>query len=336
MNMESDVQLTKTVKLVCLCLLLSLITAALCLPLIAADGGEGNQESAKPRTIAELIESIGADDFAGWRAVRRLTEIGQKAVPALVAATSHEQPRVRYWSIAALSGIGDSRAVPAVKRLLDDKDPVVRAVAVWHGGRWFEQEGMREALLKKLDDPSKFVRGWALRLMMEKRCKQALPKILSMLKDKDEGVRYDALHAVAVLAGAEALPHLRMALAKDESALVRECALRACVVIEPRTAAAAEILIAGLRDESKEVRNLAAELLRKGYDRYFGFDPEASVEEREKTRWKWSVWYRAHRGRLAWDEKRRIFVALPDDKGQQNVAGKEATAEGAPQSEGDR
>ncbi len=78
--------------------------------------GEGDRaaDDGLPKSVPELIEHMARSDFAGMAASRKLTEMGRRAVPAVVRATRHDVPRVRYWSIAVLSGIGDERAVPAV------------------------------------------------------------------------------------------------------------------------------------------------------------------------------------------------------------------------------
>ena len=96
---------------------------------------------------------------------------------------------------------------------------------------------------------------------------------------------------------------------------MRECALRACTVIRPRTPRVAELLIEGLSDEDEEVRAVAAMLLRMGFDQYFGFRPDDAAGGREKALWKWRTWYRLNKDRLRWDEKRGVF-GMPEKAGE--------------------
>lgn len=275
-----------------------------------------------PENIARLVALLAKDDWAGRDASRQLGKIGKPAVPELLKAIRHTAPRSRYWAISALSSIGDERALPAIKKCLQDKDGIVRAVATWHLGRWFDREDVRTATLAMLADRDEFVRGWALRLLVEKRHKKAAPQVLAMLKDKNENVRYDVLRTLAMLQGADALATLKNTLKTDKSALVREGALRCCTIVKPRSPATAEVLILGLSDESIEVREMAARLLRKGFDQCFGFRPKDTVGERQVVVGKWQDWYSANKKQLNWDKKRRLFTTkkAPPAKTQKEPA----------------
>lgn len=290
-------------------------TILLCLLccLCAAPGAAQQDADEEQASVAELIRRMAVDDYAGRASCEKLIEIGKPAVPELAEATKHETPRVRYWSIAALAGIGDDRALPAIKAALKDPDGLVRAVAVWHSARWFDRKDVRESVLALLGDKDKFVRGWVVRLIAHKKHKDALPRVLAMLRDRDERVRYDALHAAVSLQGPDAVDTLKKTLDSDRSALVRECAVRCTTIIEPRTPRTAEVLIAALADQDEEVRGLAAKLLRKGFDQFFHFKPMGTVGDREKAVGKWQTWYRENRDRLVWDEQRRVF-AIPTQK----------------------
>ncbi len=139
--------------------------------------------------VRQLIAKMAEDDFAGADAREKLVEIGRPAVPQLIQATRHEVPRVRYWSIAALRRIGDDRAVEAIKARLKDENTTVRAVAVWHLGRWLKRKDVQQAVVPMLDDPDKFVQGWAFNVIKAWRCMEALPRLMELLKSKDEHVR---------------------------------------------------------------------------------------------------------------------------------------------------
>lgn len=285
---------------------LALLWAAL--PVVGGDSDE--PPGARPpraQTVQEVIAQMRKDDFNGLAASRRLARIGEPAVGELIQALEHHVPRVRYWSIAALSSIGGERAVPAIKKRLDDPAPLVRAVAVWHLGRWFDRADVREAVLKKLQDNSPFVRGWALRLIQTKKYRAAAAQVRALLKADQPEVRYDALHTLAILEGPDGLELMKQALRKDQSPLVRECALRCCTLIQPHTPLVGEVLIAGLRDKDENVRTVALKLLRRGFGRHFAFDPGAEPMEREEAARRWQNWYEANRERLQWSRKNRRF-----------------------------
>ncbi len=264
-------------------------------------------EPSRPQTAQELIEQMGKDDFSGMAASRELARMGEPAIPGLVAALQDPVPRVRYWSIAALSDMGDDRVLPAILSRLDDEDALVRAVAVWHLGRWYGRPDVREPVLKRLDDASPFVRGWVLKLIQFKKDKEAAEKVRALLKSAEPEVRYDALHTLAVLQGPDALDTLRQALREDESELVRECAIRCTTVIEPQTARVAEVLLIGLRDKDEAVREVAARLLRKGFGQSFAFDASAEPPIREEGARAWQEWYEANKEKLRWNAENRRF-----------------------------
>jgi HEAT repeat protein len=302
---------------------LYLLSAALWLGLsaIAAQepGAPKPPGETEPRSIEELIDALATDDFSGMAACRELTARGPAAVPALIENLANETPRARYWSIAALSGIGDDRAVPAILPLLDDPDAMVRAVAVWHVSRWYDRPPVRAAVLGKLDDSSSFVQGYVLKVIQTRKDVRALAEVRQMLESPVPEVRYDALHTLALLGGRDSLADLRAALTDDESPLVRRCALQCCTVVEPRRADCAELLILGLRDRDEDVRDAAASLLRRGFGQYFGFDASAEPLVREPAIRQWRAWYEENAGRLRWSERTRRFE-VPGAGGAQDEA----------------
>lgn len=263
-----------------------------------------------PEAIRALIEQMARDDVSGKQASEKLAEIGDAAVPLLVEATEHHVPRVRYWSIAALSSTGDPRGLVAIKRLLDDPVPLVRSVAVWHLGRWFDEPEVRQAVLAKLQDEDPSVRGWVLKLIQQKKAVDAADSALDVLRnDEDPEVRYDALTTFVHLKGRDALGVMTQALREDESPLVRECAVRCCALVAPPDPQTGDLLIRALRDKDEKVRDTAATLLRKGFDQYFGFDPEAPLTVRHEAIRKWRNWYDGNRDKLVWNEENQRFEA---------------------------
>lgn len=63
-------------------------------------------------------------------AARILSALGDVAVPSLVQATHDEDPDVRWRAATSLAGIGSPAAAPAVRQLVADPEPAVRAAAV--------------------------------------------------------------------------------------------------------------------------------------------------------------------------------------------------------------
>jgi HEAT repeat protein len=296
-----------------------LITLLLCtLHLAAAQDEPAEPPPPTVKDVPGLIEQMGENDYAGKAASERIQQVGAPAVPLLEQALKHRTTRVRYWSIAALSGIGGDRARNAILGMLQDRAPFVRSVALWHLRQWVDREEVRKAVLARLEDEDALVRGWALKVVQQRDLAQAADRVREMAReDEDEEVRYDALTTCVRLQGAEALPLLTEAWRNDESALVREGAVRCCALLEPPTPATGDLLIRALRDKDPNVAEAAATLLRKGFDQFFAFDPEAPLAQRSAAIRNWRNWYEEHKDDLEWNEEKRRFEvprAAPNDE----------------------
>jgi HEAT repeat protein len=283
---------------------------------------EAPPEPKKPTVddVPALLEQMKENDYAGKGAMEQIVEVGPPAVPLLVRALKSKSPRVRYWSIAALSGIGGDEAREAILGMLDDRAEFVRSVAVWHLRRWIEHEKVRKAVLGRLEDKSALVRGWVLKVIQQQELADAAESVRkTALEDKDAEVRYDALATYTRLKGADALPLLTEAWRKDDEALVREGAVRCCTLIQPPAPATGDLLIRALRDKDPGVAETAATLLRKGFNQFFAFDPEAPIAQRHAAIRDWRNWYEAHKDELKWnEEKRRFEIAPPEDNDEED------------------
>jgi HEAT repeat protein len=300
--------------------LAALLTAVLPVRLVQAAAAEQDRPPTREE-IQALIEQIAEDDFSGMVASRKLAEIGQPALRQLIEATGHRVPRVRYWAISALSSIGNDQAVPAIMRLLEDPNALVRSVAVWHLGRWFDDPRVRTAVAARLKDENPSVRGWALRLIQTRNATDLTEQVRAVFsEDEDPEVRYDALTALAALAGADSLDVLIEVLRKEEDSVLREGAVRCCTLVSPPTPATGDVLIRALRDSDEGVRDVAATLLRKGFNQYFAFDPKAPAAERNKAIRQWREWYEANKTNLKWDEEKRRFELVTPPTGPNGPA----------------
>jgi hypothetical protein len=89
--------------------------------------------------IRSLVEGLADLDGVERHAIRmQLEEIGQPAVPALIAALRSPSEHARWEAAKALGEIGDPRAAPALVKTLEDEKAAVRwlaATALIHLGR---------------------------------------------------------------------------------------------------------------------------------------------------------------------------------------------------------
>ncbi|MFQ5794346.1 MAG: HEAT repeat domain-containing protein [Candidatus Bipolaricaulia bacterium] len=84
----------------------------------------------RDQAIDELIEALRDEDKRmREQAARALIEIGSDATPDLIKTLRDENWRVRHNATWVLGEIRDSRAVPALTKMLEDKEPSVRRAA---------------------------------------------------------------------------------------------------------------------------------------------------------------------------------------------------------------
>ena len=276
---------------------------------LAAEG-----EPAKPvdQQVADLIASMEKSDYAGKAAADKLVEIGKPATAPLLAALKHPAARVRYWSAAAVARIGDESAyAPLVELVKTDPNGMVRATALWYLQHYPRQE-VWDLAVKTLDDPSRDMRGWAIKLLATKGRAEALPRLEALARNnEDYQTRYDAMVAVVSMRDAEAVEFLRGVLKADPHETVRKGALSCVTIMKQKPAAVLNVLIDGLEDRDEGVREFAAKLLRKGTMQEFPFDSAGDAEGRAAIVKAWREWFENNKARLAWVEERKRFEIAP-------------------------
>ena len=260
------------------------------------------------RSIMDLLDADAAVP-RGWAFRIAREKEYTKAVPVLQQMVEDPEEEVRYSTVRALAAIRGEKALPVVKTALkEDGSSLVRAGAVYELRRWFDRPEVKNLVLETLDDTAPYVRGWAMNVLAEKRCREALPRIMNLLGSEDEDLRFDALRAVARIKGPDSLKILGDLLREDPSPVVREGALRSCRIFDSKTPRCAELLIEGLSDENEDVRAAAAALLRKGFGEFFGYRADGTVGKRQEAIEQWKTWYEERKGELEWSSEQRRFV----------------------------
>jgi HEAT repeat protein len=230
-----------------------------------------------------------------------------KVLQALITQLEDEDPKVRRAAAEVLQGMGPdaSAAVPALARVLRDKDYLARGMAaraLGHVG-----PAAVPALIDALKDQDKEVRrdaAFALRFLGPQG-KEAVPALMAALSDGDREVRINAAYALGEVGedaapaipilieafklpidlgtdatnavgkmGPVAVPLLLVAL-KDKNSNVRWCAAMALGDIAkgnrgPETQKAFRLLLESSQDSDKYIRSSATRTL--GY-----FSAEATI-----------------------------------------------------------
>ncbi len=211
------------------------------------------QEPDVAKLAAGLAGGTPEQQQAAADALADLGDRAKAAVPQLAAALASKDAQLRWRAVRALGLTADPQAIEAVRKVVADADPGVRAQAIFALTRLgAKDEATINAVVARLTDPDPAVRRAtmaALRSLREQRAK-VLPLIVKVLKDSDPSVVMPALHTLAE-GGAEVVPALIEAL--DD----KEACYWACLVLDeigPAAKAAVPALAKVLADERPEVR----------------------------------------------------------------------------------
>ncbi len=175
-----------------------------------------------------------ADPSVVLPALQTLAEGGAESVPGLIEALDH--PQGRYWATLVLAEMGPAAkaAVPAITKLLDDKDPEVR---------------MQSALALAEIGPDAI---------------DAAPALVNGLADKAEAVRYASAYAVGKIGATSAIPVLEKSEGENDPFL-KMLSAWAVAKLKPEdkdaTTKAAELIVAALKHDNPNVRQGAAKAL---------------------------------------------------------------------------
>ncbi|MCL4535876.1 MAG: HEAT repeat domain-containing protein [Bacteroidetes bacterium] len=95
------------------------------------DNVNSPQAAIPPTAITALTAALASDNVVTRQNARQaLVDIGRPAVPALIGASDHQNWRVRWEAVKALSEIADPSSAPAlVRRIVEDEHDDIRWIA---------------------------------------------------------------------------------------------------------------------------------------------------------------------------------------------------------------
>ncbi len=146
---------------------------------------------------ADRVPYRTAEDRSSWQAyavaLRELVAIGDDAVGPLITATGDENLHVRALAARALGFLANGQAVPALIKLLDDREPAVAVAAADALGQIQDRRG-----LQALERARKKVRHGDVLLHISKSLRRGVP--LERLS-KEQLLRIDQRHLAAAKVG---------------------------------------------------------------------------------------------------------------------------------------
>ncbi|HEY2805544.1 MAG TPA: M56 family metallopeptidase [Gemmatimonadales bacterium] len=146
------------------------------------------------------------------------------AEPALVGALSDADADVREMAVEALASLGDRAAVPALARLTADPTMGVRGVLTNALHRLGGPEAAAALTTMVLHDGDPHVRDMATYALRLSAGRDAVPTLITVLRDPSPDIRVDAASNLADLADPRAFDALALALQSDSVGQVRSSA----------------------------------------------------------------------------------------------------------------
>ncbi|HXF48278.1 MAG TPA: HEAT repeat domain-containing protein [Verrucomicrobiae bacterium] len=186
-----------------------------------------------PEAIPYLVEKLTLRDARERRTLIDILGKMPEAVMPVAEATTNANRDVVKIACEILGELKDSRATPHLVKVLDHPDILARgyaAVALGKcGGR-----GVKEGLLKALQDSVNFVRTQAAAGLGFLKDKTTLSKLIDVLQDEYYGVRFAAVSSLAKF-DSTAVPYLLKSL-HSEVPMVRQLSAEALGKIRSRAA----------------------------------------------------------------------------------------------------
>ena len=209
-------------------------------------------------SVDDLIDDLSHPDrLVRQQASWELVLLEDMAVEPLLARAV-ESDSMRYVSAQILGRIGDSRAVPLLRRLARDPNQHVRREALLALGKMGEPELGTDLLRALAADSSALARSAAAQGLGNLRDTLAVPPLVQALSDTAPLVRQLAVNALHALWTAEAEAAVTRSL-RDPDETVRFIAAQSLGA--HRVSKARDPLRAALRDSSVWVRAEAARAL---------------------------------------------------------------------------
>ena len=195
-----------------------------------------------------------------------------RAVPVIIDTLTENKMTMRYNAARALGNIGDKRAVPALVKLLDDKEWQVRFYAVEALGKIGDSSAANPIADIMIKDSNNEVRLAAIKSLDQVDGKNKYKSVMEAFSDKDPNIRSYAVELSAKWRTEEALPLIISMLRDDRSNVVRSSCANALGRYKNFTSAPA--LIQALSDNYKDVRIYALESLKDMSGQNYNYDQD--------------------------------------------------------------
>lgn len=189
-------------------------------------------ETKSERAVGPLL-SLLASESLGTLASEALSELGQPAVPGLIAALKDARPTVRALAARALGEIASREAVPALIELANGDSGNPRAEAIEALSKIGDPAALN-AISRAMHNGSVITRRKAIRALARMRDPKVIDMLTAALEDRDAEVRQEAAYGLGEIGDERALGPLEAAAENDPNPDVRSAAQAAIAQIQAR------------------------------------------------------------------------------------------------------
>jgi HEAT repeat protein len=232
-------------------------------------------EAANVSTVA-LLEALKDPDEDVSSSAAHLLELTMaenvKVIPTLIKYLGDPDAKTRARAIGLLiKPIGERVATPRLIEALDSTNTLVRGAAARILGTYGTVAGAAvpklAELVKEGNEPDTQIRCFAAEALwrIDQQLRPLIPFRIAELKNEREGIRWDAASFLGECGSeaSSAVPDLVEMLRNDSKSRLRARAATALGQIGPDAKTAIPALKRALQDESQNVRDAAAEALKK-------------------------------------------------------------------------
>lgn len=206
--------------------------------------------------VERALTRLLGEPSARKEVVEALVRYGTRVTEMLIEQLDAEDLETRMAAVIALGRIGDSRAVPALIRLLDGDDEIVM-VTTGALAKIGDRSAM-EALLRLLDHPKAAVRLAAVAALNSLGHPDMPHRVAELLRDPDP-LRRESAVRIAGYFGYPNCVELLLERCQDEVEAVRCAAVEHCIYLEDERALPA--ILRALQHDTPRVRAAAARAL---------------------------------------------------------------------------
>jgi HEAT repeat protein len=169
----------------------------------------------KPEGAVDMLILALSDpeDTVRVNVTRALGEIADpRATGAIILLVNDPKSGVRMAACQALGAMRDPRGLPALEKALSDDDESIRIVAARALGDVPGPESLEVLLRVALQDESERIRSHVVKVVGERRAREAVPKLESALRAESEMVRANAAIVMGEIGDRSSLPVLYRSL----------------------------------------------------------------------------------------------------------------------------